>query len=57
MSRKDDAQHIAELESTNARLQESLKRCQQLVAECHAKLAANRDDEEAEPLIAKRRQL
>ena len=32
---------MADLEAANTRLNESLKRCRQLVADCQSKLAAN----------------
>jgi uncharacterized protein with PIN domain len=53
VSRKEEAR-IAELEEANARLKESLSRCRKLVADCHARLAANSDDEAADAVPSSR---
>ena len=53
MSKKQD-QEIAELERLNAQLSGSLKRCREILADCHSRLASNSnapdesDEEDAE---------
>ena len=39
--KKQDETKIAELEQLNAQLSSSLKRCRQILAECHSRLASN----------------
>ena len=52
--KKQDETQIAELERLNAQLSSSLKRCRQILADCHSRLASNTnapdepDEEEAE---------
>ena len=47
MPTKDETR-ISELEDTNAKLSESLKRCRALVADFHSRLAANSNEKLAE---------
>lgn len=44
MTRQEDARQLAELEQANAKLEQSLEHCRELLSECRSKLAANFDE-------------